>query len=89
MNQEEQKTAITVEQQYNSTSNEIIKDNIIKLLNESGYKNNYIADKIGVSVHTIYSWRKSIKNGGNIPEFITAVKLCNYLNVSIDILVKE
>ena len=71
-------------EQYNNTDKNIIKNNIIKLINESEYNRDSkkLADKIGVSIQTIYSYRKM--NEGNIPDFVTALKLVNELNIKIN-----
>lgn len=75
---------IKIADQYNDTDKNIIKNNIIKLINESEYNRDSkkLADKIGVSIQTIYSYRKI--NEGNIPDFVTALKLVNELNIKIN-----
>ena len=80
----ELKDIIKIGEQYNNTDKNIIKNNIINYINESEYNKNSqkLADKIGVSVQTIYSYRK--QNIGTIPDFITALKLVNELNIKIN-----
>ena len=75
---------IKIADQYNNTDKNIIKNNIIKLINESEYNRDSkkLADNLGVSIQTIYSYRKI--NEGNIPDFITALKLVNELNIKIN-----
>jgi len=79
---------ITIADQYNNTDKNIIKNNIINYINESEYvrDSQKLADKIGVSIQTIYSYRK--QNIGNIPDFVTALKLVNELNIKIDDLIR-
>jgi DNA-binding XRE family transcriptional regulator len=78
------KDIIKISEQYNNTDKNIIKNNIIKLINESEYNRDSkkLADEIGVSIQTIYSYRK--KNKGNTPDFMTALKLTKVLNITID-----
>jgi len=75
---------IKIGEQYNNTDKNIIKNNIIKLINESEYNRDSkkLADNLGVSIQTIYSYRKI--NEGNIPDFVTALKLVNELNIKIN-----
>ena len=75
---------IKIGEQYNNTDKNIIKNNIIKLINESEYNRDSkkLADNLGVSIQTIYSYRKI--NEGNIPDFITVLKLVNELNIKIN-----
>jgi DNA-binding Xre family transcriptional regulator len=72
--------------QYNSTGSAIIKQNIVKYIDASGLKNQYIADKMGVNIQTIYLYRQPQKKT-NI-DFIRALKLCNVLGISITDLIK-
>ena len=74
---------IKISEQYNNTDKNIIKNNIIKLINESEYNRDSkkLADNLGVSIQTVYSYRKI--NEGNIPDFVTALKLVNELNIKI------
>ncbi len=80
---------IKISEQYNNTDKNIIKNNIIKLINESEYNRDSkkLADKIGVSIQTVYSYRKI--NEGNIPDFVTALKLVNELNIKINDLIND
>ena len=66
---------IKISEQYNNTDKNIIKNNIIKLINESEYNRDSkkLADNLGISIQTVYSYRKI--NEGNIPDFVTALKL--------------
>jgi len=75
---------IKISEQYNNTDKNIIKNNIIKLINESEYNRDSkkLADNLGVSIQTVYSYRKI--NEGNIPDFVTALKLVNELNIKIN-----
>ena len=78
------KDIIKISEQYNNTDKNIIKNNIIKLINESEYNRDSkkLADNLGVSIQTVYSYRKI--NEGNIPDFVTALKLVNELNIKIN-----
>jgi DNA-binding XRE family transcriptional regulator len=75
---------IKIADKYNNTDKNIIKNNIIKYIDESDYKRSsqILADRIGISVQTIYSYRKI--NNGNVPDFITALKLTSELNIKIN-----
>ena len=75
---------IKISEQYNNTDKNIIKNNIIKLINESEYNRDSkkLADNLGISIQTVYSYRKI--NEGNIPDFVTALKLVNELNIKIN-----
>jgi len=55
----------------------LIIDEIIK---ESGLKNEYIARKVGVSVRTLYKWRKN----ETIPRLDQAIKLANLLDCKVN-----
>ena len=72
--------------QYNSTDSAIIKQNIIKFIDASGLKNQYIADRMNLNIQTIYLYRQPQKKT-NI-DFITALKLCNVLGIGITELIK-
>jgi DNA-binding Xre family transcriptional regulator len=72
--------------QYNSTDPTIIKQNIIKYIDASGLKNQFIADKMQLDIQTIYLYRQP-KKKTNI-DFIRALKLCNVLGISITDLIK-
>lgn len=80
---------IKIGEQYNNTDKKIIKNNIIKYINESEYNRNSqkLADKMNISIQTIYSYRK--QNIGNIPDFVIALKLVNELNITINELIQE
>lgn len=78
------KDIIKIAEQYNNTDKDVIKNNISKLIQESEYNRDSkkLADKLGVSIQTVYSYRKI--NDGNIPDFVTALKLANELNIKIN-----
>lgn len=80
---------IKIGEQYNNTNKKIIKNNIIKYINESEFNRDSqnLADEIGVSIQTIYSYRK--QNIGNIPDFVIALKLADALNITINDLIQE
>lgn len=85
---QEQKQIIELINCYNSTDKQLIQRRLIKYIDESGYKNKALADFIGVSEHTIYSWRKTTLDKVITPSFEMALKLCDVLNLSITELIK-
>jgi len=52
---------------------------IEELIEASGLKNEYIAEKVGVDVRTLYKWRK----GETMPRLDKAVKLAEVLDVEV------
>ena len=77
----EQKNLEELINKYNSMDSSLIKKNIIKYIDQSGYKNNFISKRVGVDIQTVYSWRqpqRKYKVG-----FELAIKLCNVLGISI------
>lgn len=52
---------------------------IDELINNSGLKHGYIANKLDVSPRTLYKWRK----GETFPRLDKAVELAKILNVEI------
>jgi len=83
--QEQQKLEQLINQ-YNSTDSAIIKQNIIKFIDASGFKNQYIADRMQLNIQTIYLYRQP-KKKTNI-DFQIALKLCNVLEINIIELIK-
>ena len=81
MQQTEQQQLEELITKYNNTDSTIIKSNIIKYIDESGHRNQYIADQIGVDIQTIYLYRQPQKK--TAVSFENAVKLCNVLEISI------
>ena len=75
---------IELAEKYNNTDKKIIKDNMLKYIRISQYKRDSqgLADKLGVSLQTVYSYRKL--NKGNTPDFATAIKLTKELNITIN-----
>jgi len=69
---------------FNSTDSSVIKKNLIWLIDNSEYNRNNqeLADKVGVSVQTIYLYRQ-IRKQSNI-SFEVALKLVNVLGVKIE-----
>jgi len=78
------KDIIKIAEQYNNTDKDVIKSNISRLIQGSEYNRDSkkLADKLGVSIQTVYSYRKI--NDGNIPDFVTALKLVEVLNIKIN-----
>lgn len=81
MQQAEQQQLEELIEKFYNTDSTIIKSNIIKHIDESPYKNQYIADQIGVDIQTIYLWRQPKKK--TVVSFENAIKLCNVLGISI------
>lgn len=81
MQQTEQQKLESLIKQYNNTDSAVIKNNIIKYIDESGHRNQDIADQIGVDIQTIYLYRQPRKQ--TMVTFENAVKLCNVLEISI------
>lgn len=81
MQQTDQQQLESLIDKYNNIDPAIIKENIIKYIDESPYRNQGIADLIGVDIQTIYLWRQPRKKTG--VGFENAVKLCNVLGISI------
>ena len=69
---------------FNSTDSSVIKKNLIWLIDNSEYNRNNqeLADKVGVSVQTIYLYRQ-IRKQSNI-SFEVALKLVNVLGVKVE-----
>ncbi len=86
MTLEDQRELIKLIDKYNNTDKKIIQKNIINLLDESGYKNNFVADKVGVTEHAVYGWRKTDKY--NTPTFEKALKLVDLIGVKVTELLK-
>lgn len=57
---------------------------IDEVINDSGLKNVFIAEEVGVDVRTLYKWRK----GETIPRLDQAVKLAQILDCKVDDLYK-
>ena len=85
---QEQQSILNLLEQYNSTPKETKQKNIIEALDNSGYKTDYIAKQLGISISTIYQWRKNDPIRSNAPNFETALKLSKLLEISITDLIK-
>lgn len=72
---------------FNNTNQDILRQNIKRLIDSSEYKTRYLAKETGISIHTIYAYRKINKSCGI--SFEKAVKLCNVLGVNITELFRE
>lgn len=81
MQQTEQKQLEEIIEKFYNTDSAIIKRNIIKYIDASIYKNQYIADQIGVDIQTIYLYRQPQKK--TKVTFENAIKLCNVIGISI------
>jgi len=69
---------------FNSTDSSVIKKNLIRIIDNSQYNrsNQMLADKVGVSVQTIYLYRQ-VQKKSNI-SFEVILKLANALGVSVE-----
>ena len=72
---------------YNSVDPRIIKKNILKYIDLSGLRIKYIADKIGLTTPTIYSYRQPQKK--HTIAFEIVLKLANLLNIDITQLMEQ
>ncbi len=81
MQQTEQKQLEEIIEKFYNTDSAIIKRNIIKYIDASIYKNQYITDQIGVDIQTIYLYRQPQKK--TKVTFENAIKLCNVIGISI------
>jgi len=88
MNFIEQKDLEILITKFNNTDSSVIKKNLIKLIDDSQYNrsNQMLADKVGVSVQTIYLYRQPRKQS-NI-SFEVALKLANALEVGVEELIE-
>ena len=77
----EQKNLEELISKYNNMDSALIKKNIIKYIDQSGYKNIFISKRVGVDIQTIYSWRQPQRKYK--VSFELAIKLCNVLEISI------
>lgn len=87
MQQTEQKQLEEIIEKFYNTDSAIIKSNIIKYIDESPYKNQEIAEQVGVDLQTVYTWRQIKKK--TAVRFENALKLCNVLGISITKLMEE
>jgi len=69
---------------FNSTDSSVIKKNLIRIIDNSQYNrsNQMLADKVGVSVQTIYLYRQ-VQKKSNI-SFEVILKLANALSVKVE-----
>ena len=77
---------ITIElaEEYNNTDREIIKENIKMQLKQYRGDRDLLGEQIGISRHTLNSYT-NIK--GNVPDFVTALKLAKVLGITINDLI--
>ncbi len=86
MNLTQQKQLIQLVKQYQQTDKNTINTNIKKYMDKSNKKPAEIAIQTGISVHTIRQLRKT--NSIYKPDFITALILCDLLQISTTALLK-
>ena len=84
MNYIQQKDLESLIAKYNATDSTVIKRNLVKIIDSSEYPRNSqaLADKVELSVETIYQYRK-IQKKTNI-NFEIALRLVNALGVKIE-----
>jgi len=84
MNYIQQKDLESLIAKYNATDSTVIKRNLVKIIDSSEYHRNSqaLADKVELSVETIYQYRK-IQKKTNI-NFEIALRLVNALGVKIE-----
>lgn len=84
MNHIQQKDLESLITKFNSTDSSVIKKNLIRIIDNSQYNrsNQMLADKVGVSVQTIYLYRQ-VQKKSNI-NFEVILKLANALGVSVE-----
>jgi len=84
MNHIQQKDLESLIAKYNATDSTVIKSNLVKIIDNSEYHRNGqgLADKTGLSIETIYQYRKVSKKT-NI-SFEIAIRLANTLGVKIE-----
>ena len=89
MNFIEQKDLENLITKFNSIDSSVIKKNLIRAIDDSQYNrsNQMLADKVGVSVQTIYLYRQPNKQT-NI-SFDVVLRLANALGVKIEDLIGE
>ena len=83
MNLQQQKEFIQLHNRYTAIDQETIRNNLRQAMDSSGYSRRAaeIAKAIGVTTHTIYQIRK--RSTDYKPEFITALAICSFLDISI------
>jgi len=84
MNHIQQKDLESLITKFNSTDSSVIKKNLIRIIDNSQYNrsNQMLADKIEVSVQTIYLYRQ-VQKKSNI-SFEVVLRLANALGVSVE-----
>jgi len=87
MNHIQQRDLESLIVKYNATDSTVIKRNLVRIIDSSEYHRNTqsLADKVELSVETIYQYRK-IQKKTSI-SFEIAVKLANVLGVSVEELI--
>lgn len=81
MNIQQQKEVLTLYQRYQATSKDTIKANLKAHMDRAELKPATVTEQTGIPVATIYQLRKH--NNNYKPDFITALTLCNLLEISI------
>lgn len=81
MNLQQQKELISLYNQYQNTDRDTIKANIKQYMDQSNIKPAELSEQTNIPIQTIYQLRKL--NNPYKPDFITALIICDVLQISI------
>ena len=81
MNLQQQAETINLYNQYQQTNHKIIKSNLKLYMDQSALKPSQLSEQTNIPIQTIYQLRKS--SAPYKPDFITALIICNVLEISI------
>lgn len=87
MNLQQQKEVLTLYQQYQATNKDTIKANLKAYMDRAELKPATITEQTGIPTATIYQLRKH--NNNYKPDFITALTLCNLLELPITAVMEQ
>jgi len=82
-----QKEIETLINQYNNTNKIVIKRNAQRIITECKYSYRDLAKLTGISEQTLYQYNKNYVS--NYPNFLTALKIANFLEIDITEFIKE
>lgn len=81
MNLQQQAELLNLYNQYQDTNKETIKTNLKYYMDQSGLKLSKLSQQTNIPIQTIYQLRKL--NNPYKPDFMTALIICNALQISI------
>lgn len=81
MDLQQQKDILNLYNQYQDTDHNTIKTNIKTYMDEANIKPSTLSQQTNIPIQTIYQLRKL--NAPYKPDFITALTICNALEISI------